>query len=1008
MASVQPFSFGALLRRSRLATGLTQEELAARAGLSAKAISALECGARRAPRTATLTLLADALGLSEPERALLAAAARGRRLPSPAPQPGGASGGAGGDRRTLPPLVGRHHECALLEQHLVGLGPPCLLLVGEPGIGKSRLLDEAAVRARAQGWTVLGDRCHRRSGQDPYAPLVGALTRFLANRSLAQQRVDLQGCAWLVRLLPELVETAVVPAPSWQLPPAQERRLLFGAVVRFLANVAGPAGTLLILDDLQWAGDDALDLLAALVRAPSWAPPGSGGSLLPLRVVGAYRDTEVVPHDPLPLLLGDLTWEGVATQVSLAPLAREEARDLLAVLLAADAPAAGDPPTRSDLLDVVLDRSSGLPFFLVSWTWELRTTGPLSVEAARHAVPWSAAESIRQRVAVLPASAQAVLALAAVAGRETSRTLLLLASKASGQEEADFLGGLDAAVRARLLAERAEGAYAFAHDLVQETVLADLGGARRAVLHQRVAEALEGLSQPQSKRERRAVELAWHFSQADLPARALPHALQAGDQAEAVYAHAEAEQHYRLACALALELGDQARDAEALEKLGDVLLRMARYDDALEALEQAASLYGRAGDTEARGRVVAQVGWAHAGRGTGAAGVARLREELSAAPGFSAQGLARLHLALAQLHALDDSGEDVLLACGQAEELARAAGDHDLLVRALARRGVVLNERVGQVEEARTVLEEVVCLAEAAGDLWSLVRALVALGESYKVDGQYERAHQYYTRAITVAERLDDPTELAFAVAVRGDNACYAGAWQQARADLGRAEAVLRQVPVSWRIAYPLLGLGYQDLVEGHWEAAEHQLQEALAIADRSGDLQAQRVICCMLAERDLLERRPEVARARLERVLDLSDTMQTVTDALPLLAWAYLDLGDVKQAEDLVGDGLVRARPDNRRVTLVDLLRVQSLISIQRGEWLEAEEALEEALAMSRDIRYPYAQAKALYVHGLLAMAKGEPEQAREHFEQALAICAQLGERLYAEHSERALAELG
>src|SRR5262249_45436364 len=129
----------------------------------------------------------------------------------------------------------------------------------------------------------------------PLRPLVGALTRFLANRSLAQQRVDLQGCAWLVRLLPELAGTAVVPAPSWQLPPGQERRLLFGAVVRFLANVAGPAGTLLILDDLQWAGDDALDLLAALVRAPSWAPSGSVGSLLPLRVVGAYRDTEVAP-----------------------------------------------------------------------------------------------------------------------------------------------------------------------------------------------------------------------------------------------------------------------------------------------------------------------------------------------------------------------------------------------------------------------------------------------------------------------------------------------------------------------------------------------------------------------------------------------------------------------------------------------------------------------------------------------------------------------------------------
>src|SRR5258706_2345329 len=508
MARVQPFSLGALLRRSRLAAGLTQEELAARAGLSAKAISALESGARGAQRTATLTLLADALGLSGPERALLAATARGHRFPSPMPQPGQSSGGgSGSDRRIVLPLIGRRHECTLLDQHWAGLGPPCFLLAGKPGIGKSRLLDEAAARARAQGWTVLAGGCHRRSGQDPYAPVVGALTRFLASRAPAQRRLDLQSCAWLVRLLPELAQTAVVPAPTWSLPPEQERRLLFAAVARVLANVAGPAGTLLVLDDLQWAGSDALDLLAALFREP----PGSEAP--PLRLVGAYRDTEVAPQGPLSLLLGDLVREGVAARTSLAPLARDEARNLLAASLAEWL--ADDLTSRSTLVDVVLDRSSGLPFFLVSWGQELRATsvsgapgatdtpgpGPQTVEEAVRAVPWSVAESIRQRVAVLSEAAHAVLAVTAVVGRAVPRTVLLTASQASGQDEADILIGLDAAVRAGLLAEAADGAYSFSHDLIHEAVLADLGGARRAVLHQRVAEALE--QQPQGERERR-------------------------------------------------------------------------------------------------------------------------------------------------------------------------------------------------------------------------------------------------------------------------------------------------------------------------------------------------------------------------------------------------------------------------------------------------------------------------------------------------------------------------
>jgi predicted ATPase len=79
--------------------------------------------------------------------------------------------------------------------------------------------------------------------------------------------VDLQGCAWLVRLLPELAVGPIEPLPAWTLPPEQERRLMYAAVERFLANVAGPGGALLVLDDLQWAGPDALELLASVVRS---------------------------------------------------------------------------------------------------------------------------------------------------------------------------------------------------------------------------------------------------------------------------------------------------------------------------------------------------------------------------------------------------------------------------------------------------------------------------------------------------------------------------------------------------------------------------------------------------------------------------------------------------------------------------------------------------------------------------------------------------------------------
>jgi transcriptional regulator with XRE-family HTH domain len=169
MATGQPHSFGELLRTYRTAAGLTQEELAARAGMSARGISDLERGARRTPYRGTVDLLAEALHLTQEERsAFLKAAGRHR-------SPVISVNATTGSRGVLPPLVGRRDELALLQQLLENAGSPVLLLAGEPGMGKTRLLREAVTRARSAGWTVLEGSCSRRGAQMLYAPLLEAL-----------------------------------------------------------------------------------------------------------------------------------------------------------------------------------------------------------------------------------------------------------------------------------------------------------------------------------------------------------------------------------------------------------------------------------------------------------------------------------------------------------------------------------------------------------------------------------------------------------------------------------------------------------------------------------------------------------------------------------------------------------------------------------------------------------------------------------------------------------------
>src|SRR5438552_3272638 len=154
-------SFGVLLRRYRKAAGLTQEALAERALLSAFTISALERGANQTPRKDTLALLAAALGLAPPERVALEAAARGLGTATNAPLPAAT--------RPATPLVGRTQELALLDRHLAGEGPPMLLLAGEPGIGKTRLLREVHERA-GRRLDRAGRRLPARWGTGPLRP----------------------------------------------------------------------------------------------------------------------------------------------------------------------------------------------------------------------------------------------------------------------------------------------------------------------------------------------------------------------------------------------------------------------------------------------------------------------------------------------------------------------------------------------------------------------------------------------------------------------------------------------------------------------------------------------------------------------------------------------------------------------------------------------------------------------------------------------------------------------
>ncbi len=986
MSRTLPLSFGTLLRRYRLAVGLTQEELAERSSLSANAISALERGARRAPRKETILLLAEALTLSGPDLAALEAAARQQKTLTP-PTHVSAEGLMpllAAPNSALPPFIGRARELALLERHFAGSGPPILFLTGEPGIGKTRLLQEAAWRAENSGWSVVQGGRRLRGGQEPYAPILVALERALAQFAPAERRQALEGCAWLARLLPELAEMDVAPAPAWALPPEQERRLMFAAVGRFLTNIAGPSGTLLALDDLQWAGADALDLLASLLRS---------AAEIPLRIVGAYRSTEVRRYDPLNAFLADLAADGLVTQIALDSLTPQEAGELLNSLLEDQASDA------ARLAKQVLRRASGVPFFLVSYARDAQV-GALD-QASLEAIPWDVAQSTRQRLAALPETARELLALAAVIGDGMpARLMVALAA----QPEQDVLAALEIACQAGLLEETSGESYHLAHDLIREVVLADLSAARRKSLHRRVAETLE-----QEPGDPSIEQLAYQYSRAGEPEKAILYLELAGDRARAVYAAAEAEAYYRELIAHLESLHRLQESARVREKLGALLYDVARYDEAIEVLEEAAYTYRAADDLEGQRRAVAQIAHAHGRRGSADDGLARLSPLLNlAGPQQPSQGLAAIYTALASLTYVRGAFDEASSAADQAVALARAAQNQRVLLEALHWRTIIFQGQ-DHIGASISGLAEEIDVAEAVGDLWSLTYALnnLALMYVYWDQGIPEQAQATLERALQVAEQLADPKMLALIWCNAGKLAFLLGDWQDAQRNFQRAAPLSDQMSSYWRSA--LAGaMGALALAEGQWADAAARLEGAYSIAERINHRWMLWLAQSLLAERDLLDGRAADALARLTALQARSDQSQRDPAVfLPTLAWAALECGDETQASALLEESRAQARTQQNRLALVEARRVQGILATRQRRWPEAQQALEDALALAQPARWPYLEAKILYASGLLHQQQRQPDQARARLRAAQAIFTRLGERMYASHVEQSLAGL-
>jgi DNA-binding CsgD family transcriptional regulator len=714
-----------------------------------------------------------------------------------------------GGRVSSPTFVGRVEELRLLQAARVRAAnsePTVVLLGGEAGVGKTRLLAELAAQCSAHGTRMLTGGCVPVGGdQLPYAPIVEAL-RPLPNELGVGAVQEMAGPSWpeLAPLLPAVGE----PRGSRSGEAAQAR--LFEVLLRLLGRLGEQTPHVLVVEDLHWADRSTCNLVAFLVR-----------NLRRERVllVVSYRSDE--PQTAwLGPYLAELDRGGPVERIELSRFARREVVVQLTAIL-------GTMPAE-DLVDAVFARSEGNPFF----SEELLA----AVRAGSRTLPATLGDLLRGRVAGLPVPARHVLGAAAVAGRRVPHQLL---AAVAGLDERGLDGALRAAVDQQLLMTwPGEDAYQFRHALLQEVVYTGLLPGERTRLHAALAAAIAahpGLVGGSAATV--AAELAHHWQAAGDLERALPAAVQAGLAAERAYAFAEAQRLYERALGLWDRLPRAAELAlidriTLLERAAHTAHLISDHLRAVELLQAALAGVDPAADPVRAGLLHEQLGHCllitldEAGLPAYQEAIRLLPAEPPSAERASVLG------GYAQVLGLLGRGEQSRRVAEEALVTARRAGSRHQEGRALASVGDAL-ALLGDPEAGLAHLREARRIAEEQADLDGFGWACNQLAYVSARAGRLEEALAVALDGAQGSRRLGAPWWHDGLRAAAAWFAFQLGRWDE-------ADQHYRAV-LEWDLLSGDLGVQTQlvrarlDIARGDFAAARRWLQQAEELVARAG-----------------------------------------------------------------------------------------------------------------------------------------------------------------------------